>query len=111
MFCAFSGSPQILRLFGRGQVVLPATPEWDELAPHFTLWPGTRQIITADIETVQTSCGHAVPLMTLEGERDTLTKWADAKGEDGMAAYQRQKNQRSLDGLITPIGLRCAHEA
>ena len=31
MFCAFSGSPRILRLFGRGRAVLPGDPDFDEL--------------------------------------------------------------------------------
>ena len=33
MFCAFSGPPRILRLFGRGNVALPGSDAWTELRP------------------------------------------------------------------------------
>lgn len=103
MFCAFVGAPKILRLYGQGQVVLPNMPAWDELSPKFTLLPGTRQIIAADIDRVQTSCGFGVPLMDYVGERDTLIKWAETKGADELVNYRREKNQQSLDALPTPL--------
>jgi len=102
MFCAFQGAPKILRLFGTGRVVLPGTDEWALLAPHFPELPGVRQIIVADIHRVQTSCGFAVPLLEVVGERDTLLRWAEAKGEDGLLQYRLEKNARSIDGLPAP---------
>jgi hypothetical protein len=65
--------------------------------------PGTRQIIVADIERVQTSCGFAVPLYQYQGQRDTLVNWASKKGEQGIKEYQQQKNIISIDGLSTPL--------
>jgi hypothetical protein len=103
MFCSFETAPRIMRLFAKGRVVLPKDAEWDELAANFTLLSGTRQIIVADVHTVQTSCGFAVPFMDYVGERDTLEKWADAKGEEGLAAYHAEKNFISLDGLPSHI--------
>ena len=41
----------------RGKPVLPWDREWDELAAHFTMLPGTRQIFDIAVESVQTSCG------------------------------------------------------
>lgn len=76
MFCAFEGAPRIMRLFGQGHTVLPNTPEWDELAPQFTMHAGARQFIVIDVQLVQTSCGFAVPLYDFVGHRDTLIKWA-----------------------------------
>jgi hypothetical protein len=35
------------------------------------------------------------------GHRDTLAKWAESKGEDGLAEYWKQKNVKSIDGLPT----------
>ena len=102
MFCAFEGKPMILRLYGRGRVVLPASPEWDELMPRFPELPGARQLVVADVTRVQTSCGFAVPLMTFGGERDALVRWAEAKGEDGLRQYRGQKNCASIDGLPAP---------
>ncbi len=103
MFCAFVGAPKILRLYGQGQVILPNMREWDDLSPHFMLLPGTRQIIVAEIDRVQTSCGFAVPLMDYVGERDTLIKWAETKGDEALVNYRREKNQQSIDALPTPL--------
>lgn len=105
MFCAFEGPPRILRLFGQGRVVLPTDAAWAELSPLFPSYLGTRQIIVIDIQQVQTSCGFAVPLYEYVGERDTLDRWAEAKGDDGLEAYWREKNMCSMDGLPTPLGL------
>jgi hypothetical protein len=104
MFCAFEGAPKILRLYGTGTVVLPDTPEWEDLYPLFTPLPGARQIIIIDIHKVQTSCGYSVPFMAYTGERDTLQRWAIQKGEEGLNQYRQEKNTKSIDGLPTPIG-------
>lgn len=104
MFCAFDGPPRILRLYGRGAVALPGSPAWDELRPGFGDHPGARQLIVAVIDRVQTSCGFAVPLYDYAGQRDVLTKWATVKGEAGLAEYRRERNARSIDGLVTPLG-------
>jgi hypothetical protein len=103
MFCAFNGPPNILRLYGQGEVALPGSPLWDELRPRFGDSPGARQIIVATIERVQTSCGFAVPYYDYVGQRDTLVRWANVKGEDGLAAYREEKNARSIDGLVPPL--------
>lgn len=102
MFCAFTGAPRILRLYGTGEVVLPGTAEWAELAGLFPVYPGMRQIITAEISRVQTSCGFAVPLMEYTQQRDTLSRWAEAKGDD-LPSYRQQKNATSIDGLPAPL--------
>jgi hypothetical protein len=106
MFCAFAGPPRILRLVGQGRVVLPGDEEWPELRALFGDLPAIRQIIVADISRVQTSCGYGVPLFEYSGERDTLARWADAKGEAGLESYRAKQNARSIDGLPTPLGLR-----
>ena len=103
MFCAFDGSPKILRLYGKGRTVLPNDDEWAELAQHFTILPATRQIIVADIFMVKSSCGFGVPLFDYAGERDHAFKWAEKKGEDGLEEYKKEKNRVSIDGLPTPI--------
>jgi hypothetical protein len=101
MFCAFSGAPRILRLYGTGAVVLPGTARWKELSGEFPHPLGTRQIISAAITRVQTSCGYGVPLMGFSGQRDTLARWAEAKGET-LPQYRREKNAESIDGLPAP---------
>ena len=104
MFSAFEGPPNILRLYGKGTVLLPDSPEWEELYPLFTPIPGARQIIIVDFDKVQTSCGFSIPFMTYTGERDTLQRWSVQKGEAGLKQYWQEKNVRSLDGLPTPLG-------
>jgi hypothetical protein len=105
MFCSFEGNPNILRLYGKGFAVLRNAEQWNEYAPHFNIFPSTRQIIVADIDLVQTSCGFGVPLFDYVGERDKHFEWAERKGEEGLKEYVREKNLKSLDGLPTNLGL------
>jgi hypothetical protein len=103
MFCAFEGDPLILRLYGRGRAVRRQDADWAALRRHFPDLPGERQIIVLDIDSVQTSCGYAVPQYTYAGERDTLARWAEKKGPTGLIDYWREKNQVSIDGLPTNL--------
>jgi Pyridoxamine 5'-phosphate oxidase len=103
MFCSFSAEPLILRLYGQGTVVRPRSPEWAQYISHFEQIPGTRQIIAMQIDQVQTSCGFAVPLMELQGDRPLLQDWAQKKGEEGVRQYWQDNNQLSIDGLPTHI--------
>ncbi|MEH2446366.1 MAG: pyridoxamine 5'-phosphate oxidase family protein [Nostoc sp.] len=103
MFCAFKEPACILRLYGQGKTILPSSPDWDSLYSLFMPMPGARQIIVADIEQVQTSCGFGVPLYEYRGERQTLVNWASKKGEEGVREFQQQRNLVSIDGLPTPL--------
>jgi Pyridoxamine 5'-phosphate oxidase len=104
MFCSFEDSPNILRLYGKGFAVLPGTEEWKVYAPNFKIYPSTRQIIVADIDLVQTSCGFGVPLYNYEGDRGIHFDWAEKKGEEGLREYVLEKNLKSIDGLPTNLG-------
>lgn len=105
MFCAFDGPPNILRLYCKGYTVLPSDDEWEELAPHFNLVLATRQIIVADIDKVQTSCGFSVPYYNYKGERDQAEQGAEHKGAAGLETYKAEKNLISLDGLPTALSM------
>jgi hypothetical protein len=98
MFCKFQQPAQVLRIYGKGTPVVPWDRAWDELAPHFTMLPGTRQIFDIAVEGVLTSCGYGVPLMTLERERPTLLK-AHAKADPQIWAGKARNRRQSIDGL------------
>jgi hypothetical protein len=98
MFCNFQQPAVILRIYGRGVPVVPWDRGWEELARNFTLLPGTRQIFDVVIESVQTSCGWGVPVMSLERERTTLVKY-HAKADPGEWAGKHRRRRRSIDGL------------
>ncbi|HTH53706.1 MAG TPA: pyridoxamine 5'-phosphate oxidase family protein, partial [Edaphobacter sp.] len=53
MFCAFEGSPMIMRLYGHGRVLPRHSPEYDALlASHYSNVepPGARQIILLAVD-------------------------------------------------------------
>ena len=101
MFCSFDKQPLILRVYGKAEVIYPNNKKWDELKQHFPIYPGERQIFDLKIDLVQTSCGFAVPFYEFKDNRDTLVKWADNRGKDGIKDYWLQKNMLSLDGKKT----------
>lgn len=98
MMCNFQQPALILRIYGRGRPVLPADADWDEIAAHFDLLPGTRQIFDIAVESVQTSCGWGVPVMALEAERQTLVKYHAGQDPEAWAAKYKARD-RSIDGL------------
>jgi hypothetical protein len=102
MFCAFAGRPRIVRLYGRGAVVLPGDSGWPVLSPAFPASPGVRQIITMDIVRVASSCGFGVPRMVFEGERPDMQEWAERKGVAGLEEFRAKHNRASIDGLPAP---------
>ena len=103
MFNAFEGDPMILRLYGQARVVHQNDADWNALYSLFKPVPGARQIFDLSIDLVQISCGMAVPYFDYAGEREQLTEWAAAKGEEGIKAYWKDKNQISLDGIPSHI--------
>ncbi len=99
MFCAFDGAAKIVRLHGRGEVLEAGSSAYGELAGRFPELPGARSIIRVTVKRVSDSCGYGVPVYRYEQDRDTMVKWADRKGPDGIREYQEKNNTRSIDGL------------
>ncbi len=100
MFCDFDRPALIVRIYGHGRPVLPQDDEWQALADHFTILPGTRQIFVIEVESVQSSCGWGVPFMTLDRERDTLTKYHAQADADAWLSKTKGRT-KSIDGLPT----------
>ena len=108
MFCAFDRPALILRIYARGRAVLPQDARWDDLAGHFAMLPGTRQIFEFDVDSVQTSCGWGVPLMTFDRESQTLKKYAAKFSDAELLAYQANRT-KSIDGLPVRLQDRVPH--
>jgi len=103
MFCAFDGSPLILRAYGQARVLHRNDRDWEK---YITLFPesvASRQVFILDISMVQSSCGTSVPYFNYQGDRDTLAKWSENKGKEGIEAYWVKKNQRSIDDFESEI--------
>ena len=81
MVCAFSGPPQIIRLYGRGEVVRARGrglgARWRTCSPTS---PGPGPSSGSAVERVGSSCGYAVPLMRYEGERIAAARVGRAEG-------------------------------
>jgi hypothetical protein len=106
MFCAFDGKPLIVRLYGRGEVLLPGSAGFDGLRVLFPVHAqGVRSVVRVRLDRVSTSCGYGVPLMVYQGDRDKLPAWADRKGHEGVVRYQAERNDASIDGLPGLRGL------
>ena len=101
MWCSFTTRPLILRAYGSARTIHTDDPDFAELDAHFTPHIGTRQLYDMAVDLVQTSCGYAVPFMEFQRDRDTLDKWTDDRGPDGILAYWDEKNSTTLDGAPT----------
>jgi len=103
MFCSFERTPLILRLYGKGRILHPRDAEYAECMEAFDPIVGARQIILLSIESIQKSCGYGIPFYEYQGERDTLKKWAENKGQEGLARYWEEENVASIDGLPSKL--------
>ena len=80
MFCAISGLPRILRLYGQGRIVLPSEERWDELAAWFPARRGARAVVVGEGERIADSCGYAVPLHDYATDRSPIRPVGRAQG-------------------------------
>ncbi|GII53501.1 pyridoxamine 5'-phosphate oxidase [Planotetraspora thailandica] len=99
MFCAFGGSPNIVRLYGTGRVVTPLDDDFDELIKLFGPHPGVRSIIVVRCGRISDSCGFSVPFMSFDEDRTLLDEWAGRKDVQQKRAYRSKNNRESIDGL------------
>ena len=103
MWCSFTEKPIILRVYGNTRIIHPRDDGWNEVATNFPPIPGSRQILDLDVNFVLKSCGFGVPRFGFVGERESLRKWAETKGEEGLARVWSEKNHLSIDGKPTGI--------
>ncbi|MDQ8044383.1 MAG: pyridoxamine 5'-phosphate oxidase family protein [Solirubrobacteraceae bacterium] len=108
MLCAFEGPPRIVRFHGRGEIVWPDDPRFDELMDEAQFEDASvpearRSIILVHVKRVSDACGYGVPVMEYVGQRDhhalSTAKKLRVLGADGYREQRRTKNRVSLDGL------------
>ena len=101
MFASFTGRPTIVRLHGRGRVVLAEDAEFADLRSRFskerTL--GQRAIVVVDVVRVADACGFSVPLMDFRADREVLDRAQEKRDETYFEQYWATKNALSIDGL------------
>jgi hypothetical protein len=108
MLCAFQEAPRIIRLHGRGEVLVPGSVGYVELHRRFDLAaiPGaehaTRAVIRVEVERIADSCGYGVPLLAFEAHRPQAEAWVAhmlAEREASLPAYAAKHNAESIDGM------------
>ena len=100
MFCSFEGPPKILRLHGRGRVIEPGDPDFEELRELFPPYEGIRSVVSVALKRVADSCGFGVPLFDFVADRAQLPAWVRSKGLEKVAEYRAEVNTASIDGLL-----------
>ena len=101
MFAAFEGRPTIVRLYGKGRIVLTQDPEFGSLRPYFGKERVTAQraIVMVDLDRVSDSCGYAVTLMDFVADRTVLDLRQEKRGPGPYREYPETKNAVYIDGL------------
>jgi hypothetical protein len=105
MFMSITAEPRIVRVFGTATIAHPRDPIWDPMIQHFPTLAGSRQIFDLSIDSVRTSCGTGVPIMTVDAARaDTeLEPFYAAMTPTELTDYWSRKNATSIDGYPTNI--------
>ncbi|MCZ7461376.1 pyridoxamine 5'-phosphate oxidase family protein [Streptomyces sp. WMMC940] len=103
MWCAFSGSPKVLRVHGEGEAVFRDDPRWAGYLAHFrdADGDGARAVIVVRARRIGDACGFAVPFMDYREERTQHAEYLARKTDEEFAAYCERKPHvgESLDGL------------
>lgn len=100
MFCAFTGDPLIVRLYGRGEAYQYGSPEFDALRPQFpAITCPVRGIMKVHVTGVADSCGWGVPLYEYQSQRTKLPEWNSTRTPEAYWERRLRTNATSLDGL------------
>jgi len=99
MFCAFDGAPNIVRLYGQGEVLNEDHEEFSTLRDRLPSFEGVRGIIRVHVDRVSNSCGFSVPLYDFVDERQQLVKYMEGLKPEGIQEFIKKWNETSIDGL------------
>lgn len=103
MWCSHSLKPMILRAYGTARAIHSHDADWDTMNGHFPDFVGARQVYDMLVEMAQISCGYAVPFYDNPRPRETLVKWAEDRGPDGIKEFWATRNQTTIDGMPTGV--------
>lgn len=100
MFCSFTETPLIVRLYGHGTAHAYGTPGFDGLRARFAnITLPVRAIIEVALTRVQDSCGWGVPHYEFKGERPELHAHNALRTQEAKLERSYTNNARSIDGL------------
>lgn len=99
MCCAFEGNPDVVRLYGRGEVVFRDDERFGELLALFPELSGPRAVVVVTLERISTTCGFGVPFMDFVADRERLEQAFAARDHEQLVGYWSSKNAQSIDGL------------
>ena len=99
MFCAMDGTPNILRLYGRGEVFTFDDPQFDALIALFPDFHRARAVVRIRITRIADACGWGVPMYEFKGEREQLRRYVDHRTEEEWRERRYASNALSIDGL------------
>ena len=99
MFCAMDGRPNILRLYGRGEVITFDDPGYEEMLALFPGFHRARAVIRIRLTRIADACGWAVPTYEFKGDRDQLRRYIDHRTEEEWREKRYASNALSIDGL------------
>ena len=105
MFMSIDDAPLILRVYGTARVIHPRDDDWHDAIADFPTLGGSRQLFDLTIETVSSSCGSGVPVMTVDrirGDEELKPFYAEMSPEE-LEDFWRRKNVTSIDGYPTEI--------
>jgi hypothetical protein len=91
MFCAFQGTPRIVRIHGHAALITAEDSRYPEFAGLFPPNPGTRAFFHIQVARVSDSCGYSVPLYEFQSQRETLDRWVAKKTAGRVEGVSRNK--------------------
>lgn len=95
MFNAFEGPPQIVRLWGKGEVLEYGSKKYEAFVNENKVdaIAGTRAVILVHIHQVGSSCGFSMPFFDFKAFRPTLNEFFEKR----VAAEQRGNKKDGIE--------------
>lgn len=95
MFNAFEGPPQIVRLWGRGEVLEYGSAKFNGFVEEHKVdsIAGTRAVILVHIHQVGSSCGFSMPFFDFKAFRPTLNEFFEKR----VAAEERGNHKDGIE--------------